>query len=203
MRNTIIFVIIATIFYSCGKIEENNNTKVDIKRNTQTIQDSTIYCALKYNLENFTMAHSTSNNIDSVIKYYELNENNKIESKAKSFPETQEDEHLLNTFIGIIMKGKLNVTYIIKMTLINKNNAELGEVFIDVLAKYWQNPEKDFIKAVISLPDSECARIIYSTIPEEPKEVKEIIKKVDKLPEIKNLKGYDLLKKILIELANR
>ncbi len=203
MRNTIIFVIIAAIFYSCGKIEENNNTKVDIKSNAQTIQDSTIYCALKYNLENFTIAHNASNNIDSVIKYYELNENNKIGSKAKSFPETQEDEQLLNTFIGIILKGNLNITYTIKMALINKNNAELGEIFADMIEKHWQKPEEDFIKAVINLPDSESVRIIYNTTPEDPKEVKEIIKKIDKMPQIKNLKGYVLLKEKLVELANR
>ena len=104
MKNAIILLIIASIFYSCGKNKEKDikDSNVNSTQILQVPQDTTVYMAIKYNLEIFVSAKSTSKNIDSIMKYYELNEKEMDKlNRGKIFPYNSYDDSLFYSFILI------------------------------------------------------------------------------------------------------
>jgi hypothetical protein len=157
MKLIVSFLIITSfLFFSCNSKGKEIHTANKQSNNL----DETIYDSLKNAFLAGTSGKINRSVADEILKYYILNEQVDNEENRKLFPQTPEDEALFYNYLKILSsKGdgtKIDKDYyLIKMACVTKREAEWSEALSDAIIDKWEEPSLNFIKTVISLPDSE------------------------------------------------
>jgi len=195
-------VILVVSLSSCVRKEDN---KVIPKYEVKKGYDENVYLSLKTHIEYFKSNHVSIDMIDSVMKYYALNEINIDKGDCKIFPNNTEDDKLYYTFLDSIQNLKIDnynkYSILIKLDLITLSNAEWGEGLSEIIESYWYKPTLLFVKAVAELPDSQIVRI-NDTYPEERDSLLLIIKRIENIPNIRQAGNYKKVIKHLRENAS-
>jgi hypothetical protein len=200
MRHIALLLFLVTSLSSCI---QNENKNINFQKKVEI--DEYVYTSLKTHLTNFKYNNVNVDMIDSVMKYYALNETNIDKENCKLFPDNDEDDKLYYTFVDTIKNMKLGncnkYSVLINLDLITLSNAEWGEGLSETIVSYWHKPSLLFVKAVAALSDSQIVSI-YDTFPEGRDTLLLIIKRIENIPNIEQVGNYKKVIKHLYIIAS-